>query len=148
MLAILAWMGTNIFWTLTTKTVMPPPMVLETEPQQAAQTLVGRHLFGEVASGEAAAVTSLDIRLTGVIAAQQPGKTAMAFLAFEGKPALAIREGDEVAPGIKLGRVQPGQVELVRGGRTQILMLPDKSSSQPNKALPQRRRQSPQSDDS
>lgn len=145
MLAVLAWLGTNIFWTLTTTDVLPHAMVMETNPQQAAQLLAGRHLFGEAVSAEAVAVTSLDIRLTGVIATQQPGKTAMAFLALEGKPAMAVREGDEVAPGITLQRILPRQVELRRGGQTQILMLPQpKPSSPPSQALPQSSQALPQ----
>lgn len=144
MLAVLAWLGTHVFWALNTTEILPPAMVAETDPQQAAQAIASRHLFGEAVSGETVAVTALDIRLTGVIAAQEPGKTAMAFLAFEGKPAVAVREGDEVAPGITLGRVQARQVELLRGGRTQILALPQpKSSPQPNQPLLQSSQASP-----
>ena len=105
MLAILAWLAMNIFWLLTTKETTPPPLssstALETEPRKIAQMLAARHLFGETVSVSIspAAVAPIDLQLSGVIAAQRPGQTAMAFLAEAGKPAVAVREGDEAAPG-------------------------------------------------
>jgi len=126
MLAVLAWMGTNIFWTLTSKVTLPPAMTLETDPQRAAQAIISRHMLGESASSSAAAAT-LDIRLTGVIAAQHPGKAALAFLSLDGKPAVPVHEGAEVAPGITLNRVMPRQVELLRGGRPMTVTLPQRS---------------------
>lgn len=127
MLAVLAWLGTNIFWTLTTKVMLPPAMTLETDPQRAAQATMSRHILGEVASSEATAAAAMDIRLTGVIAAQHPGKAAMAFLSVDGKPATAVHEGEDVAPGITLNRVLPRQVELLRGGRPITVTLPQRS---------------------
>ena len=126
MLALLAWLCTSIFWTLSASETLPPAMAMETEPQRAAQLVATRHLFGEAVSGDAA-TASVDIRLSGVIAAQQAGSAALAFLSLDGKTATAVREGDEVAPGITLSRVLPRQVELSRGGRTQILTLPQRS---------------------
>lgn len=145
MLAVLAWTGANIFWTLTTANTLAPLQAstntLETDPRKAAQLVVARHVFGEVAAVAAVvAEAPTDIRLSGIIAAQRPGQTAMAILALEGKPAIAVREGEEFAPGLTLQRVQERQVELLRGSQTQILGLPEpnKSASQPGKpTLPQ-----------
>lgn len=128
MLAVLAWLGAHIFWTLSAEESPAPPMALETEPRRAAQTVVARHPFGEVASGPVV-VTAIDIRLTGVIAAQRQGEAGMAFLVLEGKTPMAVREGAEVAPGIVLHRVLPRQVELARGAQIQILTLPEPRQS-------------------
>jgi len=150
MLAILAWLGTSIFWTLTTAQTTPPlllsPNALETEPRKAAQLVVARHIFGEVATAAPVTVAPTDIRLSGVIAAQHPGQMALAILALEGKPAVAVREGDEVAPGITLSRVQPRQVELLRGGQTQVLTLPEPNATAAQAGAPvlQINRYSPQ----
>ena len=143
MLAVLAWMGTNIFWRVTTKetlsSVPPASLGAEADPRRAAQVLVARHLFGEIASGPSMAAAPTDIRLSGVIATPQPGQTAMAFLALEGKPAVAVRVGEEVAPGITLKHVEPRQVELSRNGQVQVLTLPEPKPSvaAPGKPLPQ-----------
>ncbi len=126
MMAVLALMGTNLFWTLTTKVTLPPAMTLETDPQRAAQATISRHILGESAGIEATAA-AMDIRLTGVIAARDKGKPAMAFLSVDGKPAVPIREGNEVVPGITLNRVLPGQVELLRGGRPMTVTLPQRN---------------------
>lgn len=67
-----------------------------------------------------------DIRLSGTIAPQHPGDPAFALLSIEGKSPQSIREGEEVAPGVVLQRVLPQQVELLRGGQTQILTLPER----------------------
>ena len=131
MLAVLAWMGARVFWSVTTGEVPLPPATIDTEPRAAAQAIVSRHPFGE-ASGPSVAGPSSDIRLSGVIAAAGPGQTAMAFLAVDGKPAAAVWEGGEVAPGISLKQVLARHVELSRGGQTQVLVLPE-----PAKALPQ-----------
>lgn len=127
MLAILALMGTNLFWALTTKVTLPPAMTLETDPQRAAQATISRHMLGESASSEGAGAAAMDIRLTGVIAAQHTGKGALAFLSVDGKPAVPVREGNEVVPGITLNRVLPWQVELLRGGRPMTVILPQRN---------------------
>lgn len=126
MLTLLAWLASNALWTLSSDEAAPPALAVETEAQRAAQLVVGRHLFGEAAATDAASVAS-DIRLSGVIAAEHGGKGALALLSLDGKPAQAVREGDEVAPGITLSRVLARQVELSRGGRTQTLTLPQRS---------------------
>ncbi len=130
MLALLAWLGTNIFWTLSTKVNLPPAMSLETDPTRAAQATISRHMFGELASGEATPAASLDIRLTGVMAPLHPGKSALAFLSVDGKPAVALHEGDEVASGITLNRVMPRQVELLSGGRPMLVSLPQRGKAE------------------
>ena len=128
MLAVLAWLGANIFWTLTAPETSRPPALLETDPRRAAQLSAARHLFGlapSVAVGADAGAPG-DIRLNGTIAAQRSGRRAYALLVVQGRPPQLVREGEEVVSGVILQRVTPRQVELLRGGRTQLLTLPER----------------------
>jgi len=125
MLALLAWMGASIFWSLSAPQTIRPTPQIETDPQLSAQSISARHLFGASLAPAAVASAPVDIRLSGVVAAQRQGERAYALLASEGKPPQLVREGEEVSPGVILQRVLPRQVELLRGGRTQILILPE-----------------------
>lgn len=124
MLALLAWLGASIFWTLTAPETVRPSAPIDTDPQRTVPALTERHLFGVYLVATPASAPS-NIRLNGVIAAQQPGHRAYALLMIEGKPAQLVREGDEIAPGMTLQRVLPRQVEILRGGQTQTLSLPE-----------------------
>lgn len=124
MLALLAWLGANIFWTLTAAESPRPAAAIETDLQRVLPALTERHLFG-VYQVSAPASAPSNIRLNGVIAAQRPGHRAFALLVIEGKPAQLVREGEEISPGVTLQRVSPRQVEILRGGQTQILSLPE-----------------------
>lgn len=126
MLGMLAWLGASIFWSLSTTETSRPTALIETDPQLAALSIATRHLFGVALTSTALASPPVDIRLSGAIAAQRKGERAFALLAIEGKPPQLVREGEEVAPGVTLQRVMPRQVELLRGGRTQILTLPER----------------------
>lgn len=134
MLALLAWVGATVFWTLSASVSAldtPPPVVAESDPQRAMQAVVNRHLFGiaPAANAPGASANVSNIRLIGVIAAQSPGKPAYAILSVEGKPSQVVREGAEVAQGILLQRVKPREVELLRGGQSQLLTLPERGKS-------------------
>ena len=132
MLALLAWLCANIYWSLSAPNTPRPATGIDTDPQHTAQAIASRHLFGMSApatAGAPAASAPSDIRLNGAIAAEAPGKPAYALLAIEGKPAQVVREGDEVAPGITLQRVLPRQVELSRGGHTETLSLPQRGKN-------------------
>jgi len=124
MLALLAWLGASIFWTLSAPESVRPSAAIETDLQRVLPALTDRHLFG-VYQVTAPASAPSNIRLNGVIAAQRPGHRAYALLVIEGKPAQLVREGEEIAPGITLQRVSARQVEILRGGQTQILSLPE-----------------------
>lgn len=129
MLSAMAWLGANIFWSLTAPESPRPSALMETDPQLSAQSIASRHLFGTALTATAIASAPVDIRLSGTIAAQRKGERAFALLAIEGKSPQIVREGEEVSPGVILQRVLPRQVELLRGGRTQLLTLPERGKS-------------------
>ena len=81
-------------------------------------------LFGSVrANRDVAAPTAVGIKLLGVIAASgaEPG---YALLQLGTKPAVAVREGGEVEPGLRLVEVKADHVVLDRGGMRETLALP------------------------
>ncbi|MGZ8267385.1 MAG: type II secretion system protein N [Burkholderiales bacterium] len=146
MLAMLAWLGARVFWSLNTPTTVAPPVGIETDPVRAAQSIAARHLFGEAPATapvvlKAAALP--DIVLRGVIAPSQPGRPGAAVLTIAGKPAVAVRAGEEVAPGAKLVRVLPGSVEIERSGHVQTLSLADRGKAQTPRAGAEARPPSP-----
>lgn len=134
MLALLAWLGAVVFWSLNTRSASaPPPATLETDPVRAAQTIVTRHLFGEVQAAPVAAAKAPalpDVALRGVIAPSQPGRPGSAILAIGGKPAIAVKAGDEIAPGAKLVRVLPGSVEIEQGAEVKTVSLAERGKAQ------------------
>ena len=137
MLGLLGWLGAGIYWTLSAPESVRAGAQMETDLQKAQQAVAGRHLFGVYVVASATSSVS-DIRLNGAIAGQKPGQRAYALLSIEGKPSQLVREGEELAPGIKLQRVEARQVELLRGGQSQTLTLPENSKppTDAGKALP------------
>jgi general secretion pathway protein C len=85
-------------------------------------------LFGGVARNPTApAPTALAIRLLGVAAASA-GNSSYAIVQLDANRILAAREGTDVAPGVRLAQVQPGQIILERNGVRETLALPEKTS--------------------
>ena len=84
-----------------------------------------RALFGNApaASQAAAAATSSAIKLLGVVAANG-GHGGYALLQLEGKPTVAVREGEAVADGVRLQQVSSDHVVLERSGVAETLALP------------------------
>jgi general secretion pathway protein C len=84
-------------------------------------------LFGAPARAVAAPSANA-ARLVGVAAASG-GQPGYALLQFDGRPAVSVREGREVAPGVLLAEVWPDHVVLNRGGAREELALPKKSAA-------------------
>ncbi|OIR03044.1 hypothetical protein GALL_148220 [mine drainage metagenome] len=86
------------------------------------------NLFGNLRrSGNSPAPTGIDIKLHGVMAASA-GKSGYAVLQLDGKRDLAVREGQDVAPGIRLAEVRPDHVILERNGIREMLAWPKKDT--------------------
>jgi general secretion pathway protein C len=84
-------------------------------------------LFGAAAKERnAAAPTGIAIRLLGIVAATA-GRKGYAVMEVEPRQILAVHEGDDVAPGIRLAEVEPDHVTLDRNGRQETLTWPEKS---------------------
>ncbi len=85
-------------------------------------------LFGGARRSQtAAAPNALAIRLLGVAAATG-GKSGYAIVQLDTNKVIVTREGAEIAPGIRLAEVRPGQINLERNGVRETLVLQDKNT--------------------
>jgi general secretion pathway protein C len=124
-LAALALLGLVLaYWTWVWLAPRPEPRA-----QAAVQGTEGigsaDGLFGSAPSGNnTAAPTGIAIRLLGIVAAT-PGHHGYAAVQLGAKEIIAVREGENVAPGIVLAEVSDRQVILERGGVRETLALPE-----------------------
>jgi general secretion pathway protein C len=81
------------------------------------------NLFGAKRSGAAAA--SGAVRLMGVMAASA-GQLGHAVLRLDAKRIVAVRQGEEVEPGLRLAEVHVDRIVLERNGARETLALPEK----------------------
>lgn len=101
---------------------------------QAAAAPGGRvasanNLFGSVQrDAHIAAPTGIAIKLLGVVAASG-GQRGYAVVQLEARQILAVREGEDVAPGIRLAQVHTDHVVLERNGARETLAWPTKRPS-------------------
>ena len=131
-LALLGWFGAGIFWKLTTPLTTEPAIAVDTDPMRSANAVAAKHLFGEAPVQKGIAVASLvasDIKLFGVVAAGRKDRPGVAIVSVKGKPPVAIREGDEVTPGVIVQRVLVRSVEISSARGTQVLSLPERGKS-------------------
>ena len=75
-----------------------------------------------------AAPTGIAIKLLGVVAASG-GRRGYAVVQLDAKQILAVREGEDLAPGIRLAEVHADHVILERGGARETLAWPVKTPS-------------------
>jgi len=81
-------------------------------------------VFGRVERNKnTAAPTGIAIRLLGVVAASG-GRRGYAVVQLEAKQILAVHEGEDVTPGLRLAEVHPDHVILERGGVRETLTWP------------------------
>ena len=77
-----------------------------------------------------AAPTGIAIKLFGVVAASG-GRRGYAVVQLDAKQILAVQEGEDVTPGVRLAEVHPDHVILERGGVRETLAWPEKKGSAP-----------------
>lgn len=97
----------------------PPAQPVATEGSEAP----AENLFGQV-EGEGGSVTpGIAIRLLGLVAAT-PGYSGYAVMQLDSGDFVAVREGDEVSPGIRLVQVGVDFAIIERGGNRETLEWP------------------------
>jgi general secretion pathway protein C len=69
------------------------------------------------------APTGMAIKLLGVVAASG-GRRGYAVVQLEAKQILAVHEGEDVTPGLRLAEVHPDHIILERGGVRETLTWP------------------------
>ena len=93
-------------------------------PFQTSGVAPAGEIFGVARREQTAATpTGIAIRLLGVVAAtgNQPG---YAVVQLDAKRILAVLEGNEIDPGVRLAEVHPNYVVLERGGARERLEWP------------------------
>lgn len=129
-IALLAWTGARVFWNFTAPTTSEPVIAVDTDPSRVAQAIAARHLFGDAGASRAAvAIVEATVKLNGVVAPTRPGQIGIAIVSSQGKPAAAVRVGEEILPGVILHRVLVRSVEIERGGQIQLLTLPERGKT-------------------
>lgn len=133
--AALALLGLVLaYWTWVWLAPRPVPRApAAVQPTEGLAAAPG--LFGGAPTGRAvAAPTGIAIRLLGIVAATQGGR-GYAAVQLEAKEILAVREGEDIAPGIRLAEVAARHVILERGGIRETLPLPGPAAA-PQPAVP------------
>jgi len=115
-------------WTWAWLAPRPEPRAPEA-PQTGGRAKVSYGLFGGaplVIKG--AATTGVAVRLLGIVAATG-GRGGYALVQLDATQILAVREGENVAPGIRLTEVRTDHVTLDRGGISETLAWPGKNTA-------------------
>ena len=98
-------------------------------PTQAASALFGSaRREGNGGERNGAAPTGIAVGLLGVVAASG-SRSGYAVLRLDAKQTVAVREGGEIEPGIRLAEVHADHVVLERGGVRETLAWPKQSKS-------------------
>jgi len=98
-------------------------------PAQSGSVASAGAIFGNVQRKQnTAAPTGIAIRLLGVVAASG-SQRGYAIVQLDAKRILAVLEGDEVDPGIRLAEVHPDHVILERDGVRETLEWPKRRTT-------------------
>lgn len=135
-LALLGWV--LAYWTWAWFAPRPEPRA---QPAAAPGAGAGsaQNLFGILQrESNIAAPTGIAVKLLGVVAATG-GRRGHAVVQLEGKQILAVREGEDIAPGIRLAEVHSDHVILLRNGMRESLVWPQKTAAAEPAALPNKK---------
>ena len=94
-------------------------------PEAAGSVSTAAALFGSAKQG-AGATASGSIRLIGVVAAsgKRPGH---AVLRLDGKKTVAVLQGEDIEPGLRLAEVHVDHIVMERSGAREVLAWPEKN---------------------
>ena len=93
-------------------------------------------LFGNARRDQnAAASAGFAIKLLGIVAARGRER-GYAVVQLDTRQILAVREGEDIAPGIRLAEVHVDRVILDRSGARETLAWPDKKPAADSPAVP------------
>jgi general secretion pathway protein C len=87
-------------------------------------TTTANGLFGVARQGAGAAASG-SIRLIGVMAASG-SRRGHAVLRMDGKTTVAVLQGDEIEPGLRLAEVHVDHIVMERSGAREVLAWPEK----------------------
>src|SRR5262245_41560639 len=103
------------YWTWVWAAPRPEPR-MQGPAEALASVNAAAGLFGTAQrESGTAAPTGIAVKLLGVVAATR-GRRGYAVMQLEGREILAVAEGKDVAPGIRVAEVHPDYVILSRNG--------------------------------
>jgi len=125
-LAALAVLGLVLgYWTWVWLAPHPEPRAQPPAEPVGGGASAGS-LFGSVRRDQSvAAPTGIAIKLLGVVAASGD-RRGYAVVQLEAREILAVHEGEDIAPGIRLAEVHADHVVLDRSGMRETLTWPEK----------------------
>ena len=128
-LAALVLLGVVLaYWTWVWLAPRPEPRV-QPLADPVGRVAFANRLFGSVQRDQnIAAPTGIAIKLLGVVAASG-GRRGYAVVQLEAKEILAVHEGEDIAPGIRLVEVHTDHVILERNGTRETLAWPEKKTA-------------------
>lgn len=128
-LAALALFGLVLaYWTWVWFAPRAEPRA-EAAAGEAGNLASAGRVFGRVERNKnSASPTGIAIKLLGVVAASG-GRRGYAVVQLDAKQILAVQEGEDVTPGVRLAEVLPDHVILERGGVRETLAWPEKKAS-------------------
>lgn len=126
-LAALALLGVVLaYWSWAWFAPSPAPRA-PAAVQLAGPAASAGGLFGIAPQGSGALAAGPGaLRLMGVVAAVE-GRGGHAVLRLDGRRSVAILEGEEIAPGLRLAEVHVDHIVMERNGARETLALPEKS---------------------
>ncbi|ARO87577.1 general secretion pathway protein [Nitrosospira lacus] len=129
MLAALAMLGWVLAYWIGAWFAAPPVLITREPVEAGGNVAAASDLFG-IAQREhhIAAPAGIAIKLLGVVAAS-PGRQGYAIMQLDSKEMLAVLEGEDIAPGVRLAEVHPNHIILERNGLRETLVWPGKNSS-------------------
>ncbi len=135
-LAALALFGLVLaYWTWVWFAPRAEPRA-EAAAGEAGNLASAGRVFGRVERNKnSSAPTGIAIRLLGVVAASG-GRRGYAVVQLDAKQILAVHEGEDVTPGVRLAEVHPDHVILERGGVRETLAWPEKRAAAATAATP------------
>ena len=116
------------YWTWAVVAPRPEPQ-LPVAPEQRVNLESAKALFGVAQQGPSTvAPNGAMVRLLGVAAATR-GRRGYAVVQPEGGRIIGVREGEDIAPGLRLAEVRPRYIVLMRNGLRETLAWPEKSAA-------------------
>lgn len=103
-------------WLAPAPAARAPAIAHAAPPTSSAQGLFG---IAKPASSASA------VRLTGVVAASE-GRRGHAVLRLDGKKTVAVLQGEDIEPGLRLAEVHADRIVLERNGARETLAWPEK----------------------
>ncbi|HEX5363679.1 MAG TPA: type II secretion system protein N [Gallionella sp.] len=125
-LALFALVAAHWSWEWLAPPSQPRTQVVEVSGLKSGSA---DDLFGHLERARnSAASTGIALKLLGLVAATA-GRDGYALIQVDSKEVRTVREGAEIAPGIRLAEVGTNHVILERSGMRETLAWPEKNSS-------------------